>query len=160
MRRFLLLMMVLAGLCLSVYPAQVAARTGMVDERVRQLPTSTRPDFQAFAHRWIAHGASLVFASNGQALFEERTYIWCSAGVHRPCDRMRDNRIYPGYWETIQFTRVAGSTAFGEVRSGNLQTVGVTVRARLQAHDTLLYTSRGSLALLCGPHAPAGTCGA
>ena len=122
---------------------------------------NTPPNFASFAGSWIAHGSSLNFASSGLATFDARTYAWCGPGVAQPCDS-NDARgiIHPGGHEQVQFSRVAGNTAYGTIITSNLHTPGLAVMVVLQTDNTLLYTSQTPIALLCGPTAPAGTCGA
>ena len=121
----------------------------------------SRSDFSKFAGTWFAHGALLIFYKDGQALFTERTYIWCASDVQPPCDSIdASGRIQPGYQEKIHFWRATGSIAYGTIVTSNIHSKGLPVTARLQANDTLLYVANRSIVLLCGPNSPSGTCGA
>lgn len=117
--------------------------------------------FSRFAGLWVAHSASLRFSQNGWATFNERTYRWCGHGEVSPCDSIDAHGVIrPGYQEHIHFSSVAGSVAFGTIVASNLHPPGLAVAVELLPMDTLLYKSRRTIALLCGPAAPAGMCGA
>ncbi len=119
------------------------------------------PDFSAFVGVWTAHSARLIFAKDGSATFDERTYSWCGPGVTQPCDSIdaRGN-IHPGNNEQMQFSRTASSIAYGIIISSNFHPRGFTVTVKLQPDNTLLYADHTAIALLCGPASPVGTCGA
>lgn len=123
--------------------------------------SAASPDFSKFTGIWTAHGASLSFASDGTATFNQRTYNWCGPGVAQPCDSI-DPRgfIQPGNHEQIRFSRADGSIAYGTVVSSNFHPNGLTVTVEIKPDNTLLYASHTAIALLCSPSAPAGTCGA
>lgn len=126
-----------------------------------QAAQRVTPDFRKFARQWVAHGAALNFLEDGRAFFVQRVYRWCGRGVARPCDTIgRDGRITSGYREHIQFTRVSGSVAYGTIIASNLHPKGLPVAAILKPDDTLLYAGKAEIALLCGPRAPVGACGA
>lgn len=119
------------------------------------------PDFSRFAGVWVAHGASLSLAKDGTATFEGRTYNWCGSGVAQPCDSIDANSmIHSGHHEQIHFSRIAGPIAYGTIIASNFHPLGLAVTIELQPDDTLLYASNTVIALLCGPNAPVGTCGA
>jgi hypothetical protein len=123
--------------------------------------TSAPDDFQRFAGTWTAHGALLSVSPTGMATFTARTYRWCASGVAHPCDTIdTQGHIDDGARERLQFLRVSGSMASGKVLSSTVHPVGLAVSLTLKPGDTLLYRAQTSIALLCGPRAPAGTCGA
>jgi hypothetical protein len=123
--------------------------------------SASKPDFSRFARSWIAHSAVLNFSANGLAVFEARVYTWCGQGVKLPCDTIdAAGHIYPGYWERIQFSRASATVAYGTIIAGDFHPVGTSVTASLQENDTLLYAGQNIIALLCGPDAPVGACGA
>lgn len=119
------------------------------------------PRFSQFVGVWFAHGSSLHIFGDGQATFEERTYRWCGPGVAPPCD-WGDARgfIHAGNREHIQFVYRVGSIAYGTIVASNFHPLGLIVTIELQPNDTLLYASNIPIALLCGPAAPVGMCGA
>lgn len=143
----------------------VIGATGASYYRVVSGPVShhgaSTPDFGNFAGSWFAHSSSLVLSNDGTATFVGRTYSWCGPGVAQPCDTIDERgSIHPGIQEQMQFSRASGSTAYGTIISSNFQAPGLTVTIELQPNDTLLYKSDTLIALLCGPNAPVGTCGA
>lgn len=119
------------------------------------------PHFGTFVGTWVAHGSRLDFFKDGHATFVGRTYRWCDSGVAAPCDSI-DTRgfIHSGYQEQIQFSRVAGSVAYGTIVAGNFHPRGLAVTVKLRPDDTLFYASHRPIALFCGPAAPVGMCGA
>ncbi len=142
------------------YAAQSPA-TGQISS----LPsTSTTRDgvFDKFVGTWTAHGAFLRISSDGGARFEERTYRWCGSGVAQPCDSITNNQITFGYHQQLALTGVNGTVAYGNIVASNDPPgqVNAVVTLTLGENDTLIYTDPVSVTLLCGPAAPAGTCGA
>jgi hypothetical protein len=117
--------------------------------------------FSRFVGLWVAHGSSLEISTDGQATFEARTYRWCGHSVAPPCD-LGDARgvIHAGNREQIQFSYIADSVAYGTIIASNFHPRGLPVTIELRPNDTLLYASRTPIALLCGPAAPVGMCGA
>lgn len=119
------------------------------------------PDFSKFTGVWTAHGALLSFATNGKAAFNQRTYSWCGPSVAQPCDSIGPRgSIQPGDNEQIQFSHADGPIAYGTVVSSNFHPRGLAVTLEIKPGNTLLYASHTAIALLCGPSAPVGTCGA
>lgn len=119
--------------------------------------------FHAFAGTWFAHGSSLQFSEDGQAIFQGRTYRWCGPGVVPPCDSIdARNVIHAGNQEQIRFSRIAnsGSIAYGTIIASNFHPRGLAVTVELRPDHTLLYASHTPIALLCSPAAPVGMCGA
>jgi hypothetical protein len=129
----------------------------------RALSSASRstPDFRQFAGKWIAHGSILIISSDGTATFSARAYRWCGVGVPQPCDTMdARGRIENGDQEQIRFTRVSGSVAYGTILTSTFHPAGLPVTLTLEPNDTILYAANTPIALLCGPAAPVGTCGA
>jgi hypothetical protein len=158
-----LLVIVLAGCGISARGGSMQTGTSGTMSLVRAHPQTPMPDFGRFVNRWFAHSAVLIFSPNGSIFFEKRVYRWCGPGVPPPCDTIdADGRIWPGYQEDAQFSRVTGSMAYGTITASNLHSNGLAVTVTLQAADTLLYTANGKQdsILLCGPAAPPGECGA
>lgn len=123
--------------------------------------THSAADLGQFAGTWTAHGAVLIVARDGTATFSARTYRWCGPNVLQPCDTLSaQGQIHNGDQEQILFSRVSGPVAYGTVLASTFQPAGLAVTLTLQPNDTLLYVAYTSIALLCGPNAPAGTCGA
>jgi hypothetical protein len=124
--------------------------------------TTTGPDYSKFAGLWVAHGAFMLVAPNGNVHFEARTYNWCGPNVPQPCDSIVGNQLRYGYHEQLSLSRTTGTVAYGTVIDSNQQPDNrrTTVTLTLGPEDTLIYNNNGSITLLCGPHAPAGTCGA
>lgn len=124
-------------------------------------PTSPA-DFGKFAGLWTAHGAFMIISPNGSVHFGARTYNWCGDNVPQPCDSISNDQLRYGYHEQFQLSHATDSVAYGTVvdsnrRPGHLHTA---VTLTLGPADTLIYSNSGSLVFLCGPNAPAGTCGA
>lgn len=119
------------------------------------------PGFRQFAGKWIAHGSILIISSDGTATFSARAYRWCGVGVPQPCDTMdaRGN-IQNGDQEQVSFTRVSGPVAYGTVLASTFHPTGLPVTLTLEPNNTILYAANTPISLLCGPGAPAGTCGA
>lgn len=137
---------------------QVAHRT-----RSSNLPVSSHftPNLSRFAGKWIAHGAALIIEPDGTATFSGRTYRWCDSDVAQPCDTIDpQGQINPGDQEWILFTRVNGPVAYGTVLFSTFHRPGSVVTVTLQPNDRVLYSGKTPVALLCGPNAPVGTCGA
>lgn len=140
--------------------------TGIAHAAQTPAHTSSRAatpgdDFSKFAGTWIAHGAFMIVSSDGRARFEARTYDWCAPNIAQPCDSMRNDQIVYGHHERLALSSTSDSTAYGTVISSNYRpNVHTTVTLTLGPDDTLAYVNNGSLVLLCGPQAPAGTCGA
>lgn len=157
-----LILILLGSLGSSSSSSVMALMSAQKQTIATHVSTSVVPDFKAFTGSWVAHGASLSFASTGLATFDGRVYRWCGPGVAQPCDYSdAQGIIHPGGHEQIQFSRVVGNTAYGTITASNLHISGLAVMVVLQSdNNTLLYTSQTPIALLCGPTAPAGTCGA
>lgn len=128
----------------------------------RQTSTISLPaDFHRFAGTWTAHGAQLSVSPHGMATFTARTYRWCAAGVAHPCDTMNaQGQIADGAREHLQFVRINGSRAYGNILNSTVRAAGLAVSLTLEPNDSLLYMAQTPIVLLCGPNAPAGTCGA
>src|SRR5579885_1099202 len=129
--------------------------------RVLSSTSLSTPDFRQFAGKWIAHGSILIISPDGTATFSARAYRWCGVGVPQPCDTM-DARggIENGNREQARFTRVSGSVAYGTILTSTFHPAGLPVTLTLEPNDTILYAANTPIALLCGPAAPVGTCGA
>ena len=169
-----LLILMLGGATSSSNPANALAPTR--DTRVVVSPShpffqadkqrslslrAASSDFNGFAGVWLSHGTRLDFAKDGTATFDERTYSWCGPGVAQSCDSI-DARgfIHPGHREQIQFSYAIGYVAYGTIIASNFHSRGLPVTVELQPDNTLLYSAHTLIALLCGPGAPVGTCGA
>lgn len=129
----------------------------------RALSSTSRstPDFRRFAGTWIAHGSLLMISSDGMGTFSARAYRWCGLSVPQPCDTMdARGRIENGDQEQIRFTRVSGTIAYGTILTSTFHPAGLPVTLTLEPNNTILYAANTPIALLCGPAAPAGTCGA
>lgn len=123
--------------------------------------THTSADLGQFAGTWRSHSAVLTIAPDGSASFEGRAYRWCGSGVPQPCDTIdAQGLIHNGDHEQIQLSRVNGSIAYGTITTSSFHPAGMAVSVTLQPNDTLLYANNTPISLLCGPHAPVGTCGA
>ncbi|HVU66218.1 MAG TPA: hypothetical protein VHD63_03775 [Ktedonobacteraceae bacterium] len=124
--------------------------------------TATAADFSKFAGQWVAHSAFLIISPDGSANFGARTYNWCGPDVPQPCDSLSGNQLRYGYHARIELSNVRDSVAYGTVTESNQQpdNVDTTVTLTLGPADTLIYSNNGSVLFLCGPRAPAGTCGA
>jgi hypothetical protein len=147
----------LLGCCMNA--PRASARS--ISPRTSNQQLTEVANFGQFTGTWTAHSSFLIFTRSGEATFEARTYQWCNAGASQPCDTI-DARGYilPGDRETLQFSRIDGSVAYGAVTRSNLHPQGLAVSVTLLPNDTLLYASTVSISLLCGPRAPVGTCGA
>lgn len=157
----IMLIALLWGNGTSIQAASMPGKVVQGKSVAEQSVQAGTPDFRKFARKWVAHGAALDFAEDGKAFFVERVYRWCGSHVARPCDTIApDGRITNGYQEQIQFSRVDGSVAYGTITASNFHPQGLAVTARLQSNDTLLYAGEIEIALLCGPKAPVGACGA
>ena len=145
-------------------PAQSHALPAMAAHTSTQtLSSVTRSTFDLgqFAGTWVSHGAVLIIAQDGSATFTQRTYRWCGTGVAQPCDTISaQGQIQDGQQEHLQFSRSSGPMAYGTVTTSNFHPVGLAVTLMVLPNDTLLYAGNGPIALLCGPDAPVGTCGA
>jgi hypothetical protein len=119
-------------------------------------------DFSKFAGRWVAHGAFMIISRDGEARFGARTYSWCGPQVAQPCDSLVQDQIRDGYNEQLMLSRAEDATAYGMVIFSNDPTeqLNTAITLTLGPNNTLIYTNNGSITLLCGPAAPAGTCGA
>jgi hypothetical protein len=119
------------------------------------------PAFRRFAGTWIAHGSVLVISADGTATFVARTYRWCASNVPQPCDTIdTQGHIESGRRERLRLSHVNGPTAYATILSSTLHPTGLAVTLTLEPGDALLYAARTPIALLCGPAAPAGACGA
>jgi hypothetical protein len=140
---------------------QARLANAQVDVRTQTSTLSTTLDFRRFAGTWTAHGSLLSISPTGMATFTARAYRWCASGGAHPCDTMNaQGRIYDGKREHLQFLRVSGPRAYGKVLSSTFHPAGLAVSLTLETGDTLLYSAYTPIAFLCGPNAPAGTCGA
>lgn len=125
------------------------------------VTTSSSPDFSSFVGVWNGHGRSLNFASNGHAQYSARVYQWCGPGVSLPCDSIQDNIIVDGINEQMVFIRTSGSTAYGTIVYSTAGDTGQSVTLTVQQNDTVILSFNNTpYNILCGPHAPAGYCGA
>ena len=118
--------------------------------------------FGKFVGTWVAHGAFLLVASDGSVKFEARTYTWCASHVAQPCDSIENNEISYGYHEQLALTSANASSAYGTVVASNdsPEKLNAPVTLKLGPDNTLDYINQASMTVLCGPAAPAGTCGA
>jgi hypothetical protein len=75
---------------------------------------------------------------------------------------MARNTILYGYREQLTLFSVDDSVAHGALVASNnsLERPDTPITLTLGANDTLIYASGASVTILCGPAAPAGTCGA
>lgn len=120
-----------------------------MDESGRLTP----PDFSKFVNEWYAHGAYLVFLSNGEARFDARVGVLCGPGVSPPCDRVLHGSLVLGYSERMQFSSVVGSTAYGTIISSNMHPKGLPVKVTLGPKGTLIYSdNKAVIRILCGPN--------
>jgi hypothetical protein len=128
--------------------------------------SSASSNFSSFVGTWYGHSRSLNFASNGHAHYTARAYRWCGPGISLPCDSWQGNIIVDGINEQMVFKGASGPTAYGTIVSSTAGDTGQSVTLTVQPHDTLLlsFTSKipvwGDQILVCGPHAPVGSCGA
>ena len=122
-------------------------------------PTGT---FSKFVGIWVAHGAFLIVANDGSAKFEARTYIWCAPHVPQPCDTIEKNEIFYGYHEQLALSNTNASIAYGTMLASNDAPgkPNTPITLTLGPDNTLYYANQASITVLCGPAAPAGTCGA
>jgi hypothetical protein len=120
-------------------------------------PTIAKPDFTNFVGPWQGHGRALTFASDGSAYYTARAYQWCEPGVSLPCDSIQGNEIIDGINETMVFTRVNGSTAYGTITASTTGNAGQPVSLTLKPNDTLEFSDG---LVMCGPQSPPGQCGA
>jgi hypothetical protein len=167
LRIFVFGLVVLCALYLLYYllftlkPAPAAAPTSTPIST--PTPTVSQPNFTDFVGTWDGHGRRLSFASDGHAQFIGRAYQWCGPGVSPPCDSMQGNFIVGGINETMVFTRVNGSTAYGIVTSSTANNLGQAVSLTLQPNDVIAVydgTKFANGSILCGPQSPPGWCGA
>jgi hypothetical protein len=129
--------------------------------RALSFASRSTPDFRQFAGKWIAHGSILIISSDGTATFSARAYRWCGVGVPQPCDTMdARGHIENGDQEQARFTRASGNVAYGTILTSTFHPAGLPVTLTLEPNDTILYAANMPIALLCGPAAPVGTCGA
>lgn len=144
----------------------LASGTGIA--HAEQLPAHTSStaartdtDFSKFAGTWTAHGAFMIVSPDGHVRFEARTYNWCTANSAQPCDSIENDRITYGYYEQLVLSRVNDGIAYGTVVTSNdRQSPRTAITLALGPANTLIYAGNGTLTFLCGPQAPAGTCGA
>ena len=139
--------------------------TGVV--HAAQVPSNRAgnpPDgtFGKFVGTWVAHGAFLLVASDGSVKFEARTYTWCASHGAQPCDSIENNEIFYGYHEQLALASTNDSIAYGTVVASNdpPEKLNTPVTLKLGPDNTLDYINQASITVLCGPAAPAGTCGA
>jgi hypothetical protein len=140
-----------------------SSRQAGAQSHTRVLSSTSRstPDFRQFAGTWIAHGAILTISSDGTAIFSARTYRWCSVGVPHPCDTMdAQGHIENGNQEQARLTYVSGPVASGTILTSTFHPIGLPVTLTLEPNDTIRYAAHTLIALLCGPAAPVGACGA
>lgn len=120
--------------------------------------------FGKFAGSWMAHGALMLISDDGNVRFVARTYRWCDSNAAQPCDNLKQNRIADGYLEQLALSGTNDGMAHGTVISSNNPSAqpGTTFTLTLGPDNTLVYANQNSTStlLLCGPAAPAGTCGA
>ena len=119
-------------------------------------------DFSKFAGTWIAHGAFMIISADGNVKFEARTYNWCGSNTPQPCDSIKNNQIFYGYHEHLSLANASGSVAYGNMVASTDSPArpNAAITLTLGPDDTLSYVNNASITLLCGPAAPAGTCGA
>ncbi len=115
------------------------------------------PNFGPFVGTWYGHGRVLTFQADGQATYQARTYTWCAPGVTVPCDSIQGNTIHVGIVEQVLFSSVQDKTAYGHIMSSTRGNTGQPISVTLQANNTVTLSDGLPL---CGPHAPAGWCGA
>jgi hypothetical protein len=125
-------------------------------------PAVSGGDFSKFAGRWVAHGAFMSISRDGDARFEARTYSWCGPQSAQPCDSLVQDQIRDGYNAQLVLSRTEDAIAYGTVIFSNYpaEQPNAAITLMLGPNDTLIYTNSGTVTLLCGPAAPAGTCGA
>ena len=116
-----------------------------------------------FGGDWFFHGFALHIAGQaGTATF--RTYRFCGPGVAPPCDSRDGDAIVDGGRATLGLDGVdASGAAHGTVVSStdpSTLPVGPATLTRVPQDQLSLHTSGGNDLTLCGPDAPAGTCGA
>jgi hypothetical protein len=120
--------------------------------------------FARFAGGWPTHGGGLSIGPRGNGYYQLRTYVNCSTTILTDCDRSKGNYIYPGGYGAFRLIRVSGNTAFGTiVNSSTSWEINTRIAFTLTSKDVLIATGASDLLnrrSFCGPHAPAGACGA
>ncbi len=125
------------------------------------ITTAAAPDFGKFAGQWVAHSAFLVVSTDGRVHFGARTFNWCGPHVSQPCDSINGDQLRYGYHARVTLSGSSDSVAYGTVTESNQpDNLHTNVTLTLGPADTLIYSNNGSVFFLCGPSAPAGTCGA
>jgi hypothetical protein len=126
------------------------------------ITAASSADFSKFAGQWVAHSAFLIVSPDGSANFGARTYNWCGPDVPQPCDSINGDQLRYGYHARVALSGVSDSVAYGTVTESNQKPANLhtTVTLTLGPEDTLIYNNNGAIFFLCGPRAPAGTCGA
>jgi hypothetical protein len=120
--------------------------------------------FARFSGSWQTHGGGVYIGPGGKGEYQLRTYVNCTQTILTDCDRIKGNVIYPGGFGTFALTRVAGNTVYGSMTNSSTSwEINTPISFRLTSRDVLI--AKGPSDLLgqrnfCGPHAPAGACGA
>ncbi|HZS94802.1 MAG TPA: hypothetical protein VFA78_08400 [Chloroflexota bacterium] len=115
-----------------------------------------------FTGTWYHHGGGMFIYANGTGIDHYRTYVNCTARIVTDCDEFTKNAIYAGGFTQFRLYKVAGSTATGIVTNSPVSwMVGTKITLTRHNNDTVaLRLVVGQPTNGCGPHAPAGYCGA
>jgi hypothetical protein len=123
-------------------------------------PTNAAAGFAGFVGQWYYHGMGGTIEPNGSGMLTWRIYKWCSQDPTAPCDQQQGDQIINGGNASFHITSVNGSSGYVHVDQS-------TDPADLPVGNTIFVLLPGDHLKvpgfqwpLCGPAAPAGTCGA
>ncbi len=80
------------------------------------FPIGNMAGFSQFVGLWKYYGTGMIISSDGKALYEGRTHVFCSEDPRPPCDG--GSLGLAGLYTTILYFNVAGSTAQGTFIAG------------------------------------------
>jgi hypothetical protein len=139
-----------------------------LDALVRSLNVAPQPsapsavpasDFSPFAQRWVRRDFYIAIDTNGHGTGHWRVYKWCNDDPTPPCDT-NDLSTRGGYGEVV-FSRVEGSTAYGEVTASNdpgsgplpdhYRLVPGPILLILKSYDMALLEQGSTSITFCGP---------
>jgi hypothetical protein len=148
----------------------------MVQQVQRDLDSISRATSSApprsrlhpFVGTWYVHDGGITISQDGAGSAEWRTFTQCSSSPP-PCDAFVGNAIYDGGMAAFHIVSVSGNVATavgtsifsssvfnGRFQLSLLPNGEVTVRR----HGVNAQTAASGYGTFCGPHAPAGACGA
>ena len=108
---------------------------------------SKAPDFSPFAKLWsISKNAGIAIDKYGHGQVDWRIYRWCDQEPTPPCDQSVNGMIIGGGAASIWYSRVEGSTAYGEVEASSdptfLVTGPISITLEKDGHATLRHAGK------------------